>query len=785
MTCGAKSEPPSMALRPTAMHPNHSFAHGAKVGSRPRPDARPDSSKGREAGPMASFTSSGRWASTPPVDQAPAENPKGILDDARPRSSVRLGFAALSVALPIVAFLQAAGGQLLLACLGLVISAILWTLTWRVALNDTKSRAFRSLCRLTSLAVALWTAVNSATYALYCAAWVLPYVALCLLFVEGGAIQANTRERHLHSIGFLVALAVPMVRHSLSDAAAAASIVAVCAYVAHVGALQLQLKAAEARLKQTWIDAIMRDRALGFIEWREGEIEYSDALLSAVLADREERTLTATWERFIRPEDVPLVAKHMRKELGGSRPPNSVQEINAVECRMQRNAAGDMFHVRITGLVESDSRGNAQRALIAVLDQSDAKVAELRIQSELRRLREQGRELHAKYEALRSGAMQREDVDRIARHDLKTPASSIAAIPAILRQRMRFMPNEEALLGMIEDGAQRILHMLELSADIYRMEQGTFVFEASCMDLEDLARNCAKVMRIHADSKQVCIRVEAAGQPVLAAADPLLCRSIVENLLLNAVEAAPDGTEIIIAMYSGRRVGIAIHNQGTVPLQVRDSFFEKYVTHGKRGGLGLGTYSARLMARAQEGDIEMFTHEEHGTTLTLKLKRYALVPSHEAQDSIPAPWFDHGMVPHSVDQTLQILLAEDDADSALIIASWIPPKFRVVQAVNGRAAVVSAQRRRPDLILMDLEMPIMGGLEAISLIRKGQRERSELRSIIVALSANGDPHTRRSAQAAGSDMFLVKPLTKARLEATLDLCFGSWREPDGSPASKA
>jgi signal transduction histidine kinase len=97
--------------------------------------------------------------------------------------------------------------------------------------------------------------------------------------------------------------------------------------------------------------------------------------------------------------------------------------------------------------------------------------------------------------------------------------------------------------------------------------------------------------------------------------DELLTYSMLANLIKNALEASPVGQVIEVAMRKAAdgRLEIIIHNEGAVPEELRASFFDKYVTWGKRGGSGLGTYSARLMAVTQGGDITMRSSVAHGT----------------------------------------------------------------------------------------------------------------------------------------------------------------------------
>jgi hypothetical protein len=105
-----------------------------------------------------------------------------------------------------------------------------------------------------------------------------------------------------------------------------------------------------------------------------------------------------------------------------------------------------------------------------------------------------------------------------------------------------------------------------------------------------------------------------ADDELLALGDSMLCYSLFQNLLKNACEAAPDDSTVTVTIYGGAPMRITLDNQGVVPAAIRNTFFEKFATAGKQGGTGLGTYSAKLLAEAQNGTIAMETSDEKNQT---------------------------------------------------------------------------------------------------------------------------------------------------------------------------
>ncbi len=164
-----------------------------------------------------------------------------------------------------------------------------------------------------------------------------------------------------------------------------------------------------------------------------------------------------------------------------------------------------------------------------------------------------------------------------------------------------------------------MLEMINRSLDMLKMEQGTYELTPEPVDLLKV------VQRIVKESKVLSAKLMVNGSPVkpnhqfIIQGEELLCYSMMSNLIKNAIEASPEGAEITISMDSNDKKIIRIHNYGVVPEEVRDRFFEKYLTYGKKTGTGLGTYSAKLIAETLGGTIQMETSNDVGTVVTFFL----------------------------------------------------------------------------------------------------------------------------------------------------------------------
>ena len=235
------------------------------------------------------------------------------------------------------------------------------------------------------------------------------------------------------------------------------------------------------------------------------------------------------------------------------------------------------------------------------------------------------KKLAAQNEALIEAARLKEDIEHITRHDLKTPLSPIITVPKILKMEGGLTTEQLELIDMIEENGYRLLNMINLSLDLYKMEQGTYPLEPTAIDVVSIVRRVLEELKNMTRSRSIGLDILAQDVPASedqvfeVKGEELLCYSMLANLIKNAIEASPDNSNITVSLNKGTPNAIGIHNFGAVPEDMRERFFDKYATSGKTTGTGLGTYSARLMAETQHGAIHLESNEKDGTTITIEL----------------------------------------------------------------------------------------------------------------------------------------------------------------------
>ncbi len=250
----------------------------------------------------------------------------------------------------------------------------------------------------------------------------------------------------------------------------------------------------------------------------------------------------------------------------------------------------------------------------------------LTLQTTLAQLKSQNR-------ALQEAEELRKQVEGIARHDMKSPLNGIVGFAEFLLTATDIPAYHQDSLRVIRQEGLRALHMVNLSLGLLRMEQGTFTLAPKEVDLIpifcDLQCDLDMLIQGNRLSLRVLLgeRIVCKEEQFMIWGEELLCFSVFSNLLKNALEASPRGSPVTITLQREESMNaIRIHNHGAIPEQIRERFFEKYVTCGKSTGTGFGTYSARLITEAQGGTIHLEPVDANETCIVVRLPGIELPP---------------------------------------------------------------------------------------------------------------------------------------------------------------
>lgn len=221
----------------------------------------------------------------------------------------------------------------------------------------------------------------------------------------------------------------------------------------------------------------------------------------------------------------------------------------------------------------------------------------------------------------------REDIERITRHDLKSPLNGILNLPELIIADNNLTQEQRECLELIKNAGHRMLVLINQSLDLYKMERGVYESHPTPVDLRKLFEHLRMELDGQLRSRRIELLIQADGQalapsaPFLVLGEELLCHSLFGNLLNNAMDASKPGGQIRVQLQrdTAGDARVSIWNEKAIPPAIRDRFMHKYVTAGKRHGTGLGAYSARLMTEVQNGQITWLSSDAAGTTITVTL----------------------------------------------------------------------------------------------------------------------------------------------------------------------
>ncbi|MBF0162332.1 MAG: PAS domain-containing sensor histidine kinase [Magnetococcales bacterium] len=282
-----------------------------------------------------------------------------------------------------------------------------------------------------------------------------------------------------------------------------------------------------------------------------------------------------------------------------------------------RKKNGESFPVFITAILLH----NAEGAVIGSVGYSRDLTAEKKAAA-----------LEREYIAMLGEEKLKKEVEHITRHDMKSPLNSIIGFADLLLHEETLGEEHREIAQIIYNSGMKALRMVNLSLDLLKIEQGRYTPTPEpvkllpvLLDVQTDHANLLRGKRLTVtlrlnDTPCSLAEAQAQKQAWVVLGEETMCYNIFANLFKNATEASPPDSVIALRLCSTpERVALSIHNQGAVPSAIRDHFFEKSVTFGKKDGTGLGTYSARQLTITLGGEIELESTEEEGTTLTVTL----------------------------------------------------------------------------------------------------------------------------------------------------------------------
>jgi signal transduction histidine kinase len=353
-------------------------------------------------------------------------------------------------------------------------------------------------------------------------------------------------------------------------------------------------------------------------------------------------------------------------------------------------------------------------------------------------------------------------------HEIRTPLNGVLGMAQVMEAHDLSPAQRDRLRVMRESGAA-LLTLLNELLDFAKIEAGKLEIENTPFDLERLVRQVASTFEGLAGTKGLELAVSVAPEAEGAwIGDALRIRQVLSNLVSNAVKFTDRGGVTLTASMDahGLRFRVVDTGIGLAAAQI-PGLFDKFIqadasTTRRYGGTGLGLSIVRALVELMGGQIVVDSTPGEGACFTVAL------PLARAAGSVVEPTPSAAVVPWP-GASLRILGAEDNSTNQLVLSALLEPLgAEVVLVANGRDAVAAFEAGRFDVVLMDVQMPEMNGLDATRAIRALEAREGRPRAPVIALTANVMGHQLDSYLAAGMDGHIAKPLDVAALYAALE-----------------
>ena len=366
-------------------------------------------------------------------------------------------------------------------------------------------------------------------------------------------------------------------------------------------------------------------------------------------------------------------------------------------------------------------------------------------------------------------------------HELRTPLNAILGYAQIIKNTSDLNERQENGLEIIKNSGTHLLNLINEILDLSKIEAGRMELNLTAVHLPDFLKQIAEMIQVRAKQKGIEFMYnQDQNLPTAVRVDEKRLRQILINLLGNAVKFTEHGRVtfrvkgVAIEKSEDQNTQSLIHNdQSTIHFEVEDTgigiaqeqleeIFLPFQQVGEKRhsveGTGLGLTISMKLIRLMKSKLVVDSTLGQGSVFQFDL---AL---EEISDFSPPVKRQQRKILGYVGERRTVLVVDDRKENRLVLRDMLSPlEFKIIEAQNGQECIDQMFQHQPDATLLDLRMPVMNGIEAVTYIRKDRNFRD---NVIIAVSASAYADDQRRSLEAGCNDFLVKPIL---FEDLLDL----------------
>ena len=360
-------------------------------------------------------------------------------------------------------------------------------------------------------------------------------------------------------------------------------------------------------------------------------------------------------------------------------------------------------------------------------------------------------------------------------HEIRTPMNGILGMTQAMMAEVLTISQRQRM-DVIAESGEALMTILNDILDLSKVEAGRLELETVEFDLERLLQSVRAAYAPIADEKGLAIELDVAEARGVYRGDPMRLRQILSNLVSNSLKFTERGMAGIAARRDGPGLVIEVSDTGQgMDEVVLQRIFKPFTqadasTTRNFGGTGLGLTIVRELAHLMGGEIAVHSQPGVGSRFVVALQVEYVGPA-STRDAGATGSTTAALTP------LRVLAAEDNRINQLVLTTLLGPLgIEPVIVANGAEAVEAWRNGEWDVVLMDVQMPVMDGFAATDAIRLQEAQEGRARTPIIALTANAMSHHRAECLARGMDALVAKPIELRALAAALEEAFRSRQE---------